>query len=167
MRELSRTQVSLTCTFAGSALFILVENVIARIQSVFTGVHIYSDPNTLIFVLVFSCMILFIPVFLGVIILRVFLRYQLRKGWLTPKTGILSGMSIWTLGGIVFCLLFIVFDPFPLEPPLQPHNFWGMISLLLDEVFLSGIAIACLVGGWAGHVLAKQILFAQQSPLSE
>ena len=160
-------KISLTCTFAGSALLILVENVIVRIESIFTGVHVYSDPTALIFVLVFSCLILFIPVFLGVILLRVFLRYQLRKGWLTPKTSILSGMGIWAMGGMVFCLFFIVFDPFPPDPSLQPHNFWGMIPLLLHDVFLSGIAIACLAGGWAGHVLYKQILFAQQLSLAE
>jgi hypothetical protein len=159
---------SLTCTFSGSALLILIVNLTARIESVVSGEPFYSDFSVLILlVLPLSCLALFIPVFLGVILLKGFLRYQLVKGWLTPKTGILSGIGLWGLGGIVFCLLFIVIDPFPVDPSLNPLDFLTMIPLLLDKVFLSGIAIACLVGGWAGHVLSKQILFDQQSPLAE
>jgi hypothetical protein len=156
--------VFIICAFAVPALFVLTVN----LDAVFSGKHIYSDYSAVIFlVLPFLFLTFFIPIFLGVILLEGFLRYQLHKGWLTPIIGILSGMGVWGLAGIGFCLLFIVFDPFPPDPSLQPHNFWEMIPLLLDEVFLSGIAIACLVGGWAGYALSKQILFDQQSPLAE
>jgi len=159
--------VSSICTFAGSVLLILEANVALRLKSLFTGEHVYSDPTTLPFALIFSCIALFIPVVLGVILLIVFLRYQLRKGRLTPKTGILSGMGIWALGAILFCLILILSDPFPPEPSLGPRNFWTLIPQILNDTFLSGIIIACLMGGWAGHVLTKKILFAQQSPLAE
>jgi hypothetical protein len=159
--------VSSICTFAGSVLLMVEANVALRIESLFTGKHVYSDPTTLPFVLIFSCMALFIPVVLGVILLIVFLRYLLRKGRLTPKTGILSGMGIWALGGILFCLLLILSDPFPLEPSLGPRNFWTLIPQIFDDGILSGIIIACLLGGWAGHVFTKKILFAQQFPLAE
>lgn len=155
--------ISFVCTFAGSLLLMLEATVALRLRSLFTGEHVYSDPTTLPFVLYFSCMALFIPVVLGVILLIVFLRYQLRKGRLTPKTGILSGMGIWALGGILFCLLLILSDLSPPEPSLGPRDFWTLIPQIFDDVFLSGIIIASLLGGWAGHVLTKKMLFARQS----
>ena len=158
----SLVKITFTCTFTGSALFILIVNLIGRIESVVSGEPFYSDLSTVLFlVLPFTCLVLFIPVFLGVILLTCLLRYYFHKRWLTPKSGTLSGIGLWGLGGIVFCVLFIVFDPFPKDPSLNPLDFVSIISRLVDRVFLSGIAIACLVGGWAGRALSKQILIDQ------
>lgn len=159
--------MSIICTCAGSVLVILEADVSLRLKSLFTGVHVYSDLTALPFAIIFSCTALWIPVIIGVILLIVFLRYQLRKGRLTPKTGILSGMGLWALGGILFCLLLILSDPFPPEPALGPRNFWTLIPQIFDGTFLPDIIIACLMGGWAGHVLTKKILFTRQSPLEE
>ncbi len=154
--------ISFICTCAGSVLVILEANVALRLRGLFTGEHIYSDPTALLFVLIFLCVALFIPVFLGVILLIVFLRYQYHKGRLTPKTGILSGMGIWALGGTLFLLLLILSDPFPPVPSLGPRNFWTLIPQIYDETSLSGIIIAGLVGGCAGYVLTKTIFILER-----
>lgn len=154
--------VSFICTLAGSILLLLEANVALRLESLLTGEHVYSDLTALPFALIFSCIALYVPVVLGVILLIIFLRFQHRKGRLTPKTGITLGMGIWALGGIVFSLFLILSDPFPPEPALGPRNFWTLIPKIFDDVFLSGIIIACLMGGWAGHVFTKKILFVQQ-----
>lgn len=156
-------RISFICPFVGSVLLLIEANVALRLQNLFAGEQVYSDPTALPLALYFSCMVLFIPVVLGVILMNIYLRYQLRKGKLTQKTGILAGMGIWALGGILFCLLLILSDPFPPEPSLGPKKFWTLIPQIFDDVFLSGIIIACLLGGWAGHVLTKKMLSARQS----
>lgn len=158
LKSSSLFKIGLTCTIIGSALDILQANLWMRIDSMFTGEHVYTDLNLLPFVLIFECMVLFIPVTLGVIVLILFLHDQLRKGWLTPRNGILSGMITWTLGSILFCLLLILADSFPQEHPLFSLNYWSF------RTFLPGIIIACLMGGGVGHVLTKKILFTPPPP---
>jgi len=159
--------ISFIYTFAGSVLVMLEANVALRLRSLFTGEHVYSDLTVLPLALILSCMALFIPVVLGVILLIGFLRYQLYKRRLTPKTGILSGMIIWALGGILFCLLLFLSHPLPPEPSFGPRNFWTLILQIFNDTYLFGIIIACLMGGWAGHVITNRILFAQQPPHAE
>ncbi len=157
-------KLSLTYTLAGSTLFLLTVD----IAHLFSGELIPSDLTLLPVGLVFLCLILFVPVFVGVVLLQLFLRYQSRKGRLTPKTGILSGITIWGLAGIALCLFLTVLDRLPVDQHPRPHDFLILIPALLNEPsLLLGIATACLVGGWAGHVLSNQILFDQQTPLSE
>jgi hypothetical protein len=94
--------LSLICTFAGSALLLLTVNLSAHLGTLISGGHIYSDYSVLPLVLALLCLGFLIPVYMGVILLRVFLRYQLRKGRLTPKIGILSGIGLWGLGVSAF-----------------------------------------------------------------
>ncbi len=155
----SLSTISFICSFAGSALFLLA----LYLWIAFSGWHDYSDFSWKILNLLGLSVIFFIPAFLGVVILRGFLRYGLPKGWLTPKIGILSGIVVWGLGGIGFCFLYVVLNQIPVNQPLktlaslQAHNYLTMILL--------GITIASMLGGWAGYVLSKKILFDQQFPL--
>jgi hypothetical protein len=155
----SLSTISFICSFGGSALFLLA----LYLWVAFSGWHDYSDFSWKILMLLGLGVIFFIPAFLGIALLRGFLRYEHRKGWLTPKIGILSGIVVWGLGGIGFCFLYMVLNQIPLDQPLKmlaslkAHNYLTMILL--------GITIASLVGGWAGYVLSKEILFDQQFPL--
>lgn len=155
----SLSTISFICSFSGSALFLLA----LYLWFAFSGWHDYSDFFWKILMLLGLGMIFFIPAFLGTVLLRDFLRYGHRKSWLTPKIGILSGIVVWGLGGISFCFLCMVLNQIPLDQPLKTlaslkaHNYLTMILL--------GITIASLVGGWAGYVLSKEILFDQQFPL--
>ncbi len=161
-----------TCTLAGSALLMLAENLAVY----FKFPREYFDPDyaLLLMVLIFTCLAFLIPVWLGLITLRGFLRYQFRRGWLTPKIGILSGIVVWGLGAIGFCFLGLVLERLPIDQPLgmlasfTRDDYWTMILRPLTDLYLLlGVAVACLIGSSAGYVLSRQILFDQKSLLAE
>jgi hypothetical protein len=94
----SLSTISFICSFAGSALFLLA----LYLWFAISGWHDYSDFSWQILMLLGLGVIFFIPAFLGIVRLRGFLRYGHRKGWLTPKIGILSGVVVWGLGASAF-----------------------------------------------------------------
>jgi hypothetical protein len=77
------------------------------------------------------------------------------------------------IGGIGFCLFWIILDWLPSDQPQKmltsftAQDFLTMIPILLRVIPLLGVATACLVGGWAGYVLSRQIIFDQQFPLPD
>ena len=162
-------KLSLTYTLAGTAFFLLAVD----ISHLLSGKLIRSDLTLLPFTFVFLCLIFFVPVFLGIIILQLFLRHQFRKGWLTPRSGILSGIVIWGLAGISLCLFLVVLHRLPVDEHLRtlasfrPYDLLVLISDLLKEPsLLLGIATACLEGGWLGHLISHHITSDQISQSS-
>jgi hypothetical protein len=165
--------LSAVCACVGSVLFILLVNIFVRIMSIKTGEQIHSDPTVFIFLVPFACLVLFLPVLLGVTLLGGLLRFQLHKGWLTPSVGILSGTGLWGLAVMVICFLIILLSHLPTIQPLKtlagftPQDYLNMIPLLLDEDCIIAIITASLVGGGVGYVLSRNLLFDRKTLLAE
>jgi hypothetical protein len=108
----------LSCAFAGSVIFTLIE----MVRFVIEGKEI--DPLTYMLLFFSFFLLSFIPGGLGGTALGLLLQNQFRKGSLSPQSGTQTGILLWGLAGIITCVTWVWFAwRYPPHFPLESYNF--------------------------------------------
>ncbi len=169
----------LFCAFIGSALFAIVEIVRIWIEDP-SSPDLFSMIPSIFLILFLGFMFSCIPAGIGGVVLGLILQNQMRKGTLTLIKATKIGILLAGIAVIITCVLGILVLLLVPQGHIKSNNYLDdlrqgkffenfssyllyairLISPLGPEI-LTAITITCIVGGWAGRVLAKQLLFAK------